>query len=601
MTKRKRLDKESPDLQEVFQMVFVNLPIGAFVVQNRKFRLFNPQFQKLLGYTTDELVAMDCLVPVLPDDRDMVRDNAVRWLKGKHSVPYEYRYVRKDGTAGWAMETVISGQYRGERAALGYFVDITERKQSEQSLRESEERFRELVNLLPEIVFEMDEKGHITFANRNAFDTFGYTQGDLAEGLDIGQMVTPAEQDRLKERIGLILKGEELGLTEYTAQRKDGSTFPLLVHSTRIIHENKVVGLRGIGIDISERKQMENALKESERRYRDLFDCASDAIIVRDLEGNIVEVNEAASMLTSYTVDELVGMNISNFLTPESFAIAMERQRRQLEGETVGQRYELELVRKDRTSRTIESVSRLITENGRPVGVQSTVRDVTEQKRLRQNMQFYITEITKAQEEERKRIARELHDETAQSLATLSLDIEAITRAKDQVSEETIQRLQQLRAKIDSIMEGVRRFSRQLRPDVLDQLGLLPALESLIEEVNEEGKINARVEVIGSGQRLAPDVELVLFRIAQEALHNARRHSRAREAVVRVEFSHRKVKLNVIDNGRGFELPEALGDFAGRGKLGLIGMHERVRLLNGSFLVKSQPGRGTTVSVEVAG
>ena len=464
-------------------------------------------------------------------------------------------------------------------------------------------------------------------------------------------------------------------------------------------------------------------LRASEARYRGLFDNASDAIFVRDLEGNIIEVNQAASILTGYTLDELAKMNVSQFLSAESFKTVMERQQAQLQGEATTQRYELELIRKDGTKGIIESVTKLLTENGQPLGVQAIARDITEQKqlektlreseeryrglfdssltgayiiglerrilaankaganllgldrpedligrsildfyknpkdrgevidrvkegdigsfefevvkedgtsmtilisslmiefqgekailtsamditeqkRLRDNMQFYIAEITKAQEEERKRIARELHDETAQSLATMSLDIEAITRAEDQLSEETIQRLEQLRARIDSVIEGVRRFSHELRPGVLDQVGLMPALELLTEELNKEGKVKARIEVTGSEQRLSPEAELVLFRIAQEALHNVRRHSQATETVVRVEFTPKKVKLNVTDNGSGFELPEVLGDFAGKGKLGLIGMHERARLLDGSFSVKSQVGKGTTVTVEVAG
>jgi signal transduction histidine kinase len=150
-------------------------------------------------------------------------------------------------------------------------------------------------------------------------------------------------------------------------------------------------------------------------------------------------------------------------------------------------------------------------------------------------------------------------------------------------------------------MEGVRRFSHELRPQVLDQLGLMPALELLIEELNEEGKTNARLEVIDFEQRLSPEVELALFRIAQEALHNVRRHAQATETVVRMEFTPEQVKLNVTDNGRGFELPKALSDFAGRGKLGLIGMQERTRLLDGSFSIESQLGEGTTIAVEVAG
>lgn len=329
-------------------------------------------------------------------------------------------------------------------------------------------------------------------------------------------------------------------------------------------------------LDVAHNELHNNAklLRASEARYRDLFNSATNGIFIRDLEGNLIEVNQMASTLTCYTLDELAKMNISQFLSTESFKVAMERQQAQLKGEAATQRYELELIRKDGTTMIIESLTRLLTENGQPVGVQAMVWDITEQKRLRENMQFYISEITKAQEDERKRIACELHDETAQSLATLSLDIEAITRARDQLSEEGVQRLAQLRAKIDSIMEGVRRFSHELRPGVLDQVGLMPALELLTEELSKEGEVNARVKVTGSEQRLSAEAELVLFRIAQEALRNVRKHSQATEAVVRVEFTPKKVKLNVTDNGTGFELPEMLGDFAGKGKLGLIGMHE---------------------------
>jgi PAS domain S-box-containing protein len=349
MNQHKQPDKAFLESEKLLQSMFINSPVGVYIVQDRKFRLFNPEFQKLTGYSRDELLAMDCLESVHAEDRSAVRDKAVEMLKGERLSAYEYRFITKNGTIIWVMEKVIPGQYQGKRATLGYFMDITERE------------------------------------------------------------------------------------------------------------------------------------------------------------------------------------------------------------------------------------------------------------RLRQNMQFYISEIIKSQEDERKRIARELHDETAQDLAALSLDIEAITRARDPLSDEAIQRLEQLRAKIDSIMEGVRRFSHELRPQVLDQLGLMPALELLIEELNEEGKTNARLEVIDFEQRLSPEVELVLFRIAQEALHNVRRHAQATETVVRMEFTPEQVKLNVTDNGRGFELPKALSDFAGRGKLGLIGMQERTRLLDGSFSVKSQVGKGTTIAVEVTG
>lgn len=358
-------------------------------------------------------------------------------------------------------------------------------------------------------------------------------------------------------------------------------------------------GLRNIELE-EERKQVQRAAQEAESRYRDLFNNAGNAIFIRDLKGNISEANQEASALSGYTLDELAKMNISQFLSVEGFELVMEKQQALLKGESPTERYELELIRKDGTRVVIESLIRILTKEGQTMGIQAVVWDITEQKRLRESLQFYISEITRAQEEERKRIACELHDETIQSLASLALDIDAINRAKDQLSEDTIQRLEQIRSRIDSMMEGVRRFSHELRPGVLDQMGLIPALELLTEELNKEGKVSTRIEVIGSEQCLSPVAELVLFRIAQEALRNVRKHSQATEAMVRVEFGAEKARLDVTDNGRGFELPKLPDEFAIRGKLGLIGMRERVRLLDGSFSVKSQPGKGTTVAVEVA-
>ncbi|MFC2001342.1 sensor histidine kinase, partial [Chloroflexota bacterium] len=220
-------------------------------------------------------------------------------------------------------------------------------------------------------------------------------------------------------------------------------------------------------------------------------------------------------------------------------------------------------------------------------------------KRLRENMQFYISEVTKAQEEERRRIARELHDETVQSLASLVLDIEAMSKDESRLSKESILRLEQLKDKTRSIMKEVRRYSHELRPDILDKLGLIPALELLTAELNKERMIKAGIEVIGSEQRLSSEAELVLFRITQEAVRNVWRHSQAKEAVVRVEFKPNKVKLTVTDNGTGFKVPGELVQFASEGKLGLCGMQERIRLLGGRLSVESQSGKGTTITAEI--
>ena len=218
---------------------------------------------------------------------------------------------------------------------------------------------------------------------------------------------------------------------------------------------------------------------------------------------------------------------------------------------------------------------------------------------LYENMRFYARQITRAQEDERKRIARELHDDTTQALIHLSRRLDSLATSSSTLSSEsTIQHLEEFQELIDNILQDLRRFSRDLRPSVLDDLGLLPALAGLLADVKEDG-IETELEVCGDRRRLSPEVELGLFRIVQEALNNVRRHSQALQVVTVVEFGAGRAKITVDDDGQGFEPPDGSGDLVVMGKLGMAGMHERARLLSGTLQIQSEPGAGTTVTVDI--
>jgi len=222
-----------------------------------------------------------------------------------------------------------------------------------------------------------------------------------------------------------------------------------------------------------------------------------------------------------------------------------------------------------------------------------------ELKQMQENLRFYLQQVTKAQEEERKRIALELHDDTAQELVALSRKLDSLTSSAAHLSPQDISYLEELRQHTDKILDGVRRFSQDLRPSILDDLGLVPALEWLTSDLTNHFGIAIGIGLFGSPYRLPPDTELVLFRIAQEALRNVWKHSEASRAWVTVEFDEAKTILTVKDNGKGFELPKRVGDLASTGKLGLAGMQERAQLIGGMLTLHSEPGKGTTVTVEV--
>ena len=339
-------------------------------------------------------------------------------------------------------------------------------------------------------------------------------------------------------------------------------------------------------------------LAASERSYRGLFENAHDAIWVHDLQGNYTVANEASERVTGYSVEELNKMNVMDFLSEKGLDLAREVRRKLLANEPLEQPYEQRMTRRDGTEAILKVTTSLVVGDGKVTGFHHIARDVTEEMRLRENLDLYLSQVTKAQEEERKRIARELHDETIQALVVLSRQLEDAASSRG-LPEDKRLLLESLRQQTTSIMDGVRRMTQDLRPSTLDRLGLLPGLEWLANDMSRYSGIVTKVNVTGQGRRLPPDVELMLFRIAQEALRNVWRHSQATEAAVTAEFYDKRVVVTIKDNGKGFRVPDTEGDLARDGKLGLTGKHERARLVGGSVTFHSEPGKGTTIVMEV--
>ena len=351
--------------------------------------------------------------------------------------------------------------------------------------------------------------------------------------------------------------------------------------------------------DITERKRAEEALHESEKSFRAFFEGAYDAIWVHDLEGNIQTANKAATELGGYPVEELLGMNVKSFLSDESLKLAREVSRKLTEHQSIDLPYELRLIRKDGSEAICMVSTNLITSDGEPKGFQNIARDVTQEKRMQDNLRYYLQEITKAQEEERKRVARELHDDTVQLLGSLSRQLDNFARKKHGLAPNEVLFLKDLQAQLNRGVQSVHRFVQDLRPSLLDDLGLIPAVRSLMKDLQEYEGINTSLKVLGEERRFSSEVESLLFRIVQEALSNIRRHAQASEAQVVMEFAGDKVKVTISDNGRGFELLGRVDDLPRSGKLGLAGMQERSRLLGGTLEVKPTLGKGTILIVEV--
>ena len=340
-------------------------------------------------------------------------------------------------------------------------------------------------------------------------------------------------------------------------------------------------------------------MKLARQNYEELFTNASDAIWVHNLEGNITLVNKACEKLSGYPVSELPGKNVREFLTLETLSIARQVKDKLLRGETMEHRYEQRLIKKDGSEAIMQLTTRLIVSDGKPQAFHNMARDITEERRLQDNLQFYLRQVLQAQEEERKRLARELHDDASQQILLLTHGIDNIAyKAERYSSQELRNELGRLYELSQQTYQNIKHYAQALRPSILDDLGLVAAIKWLAEEIHKLSgiEIQVKTDVI---PLLSPETQLVLFRIVQESLNNVHRHSRASEASITVECQGDEIRVTISDNGKGFNLPRQLSEFASQGKLGLTGMAERVQLIGGELKVSSQEGKGTTIVVKV--
>jgi PAS domain S-box-containing protein len=349
---------------------------------------------------------------------------------------------------------------------------------------------------------------------------------------------------------------------------------------------------------IAERRRAEVALRESEERYRELFENARDAIYVHDLEGNYIRVNRATETLTGYKREEIVGHNFVEFVPAthvryvrESFGAKLAEQ-----GETT---YEADVIAKDGHRVPVEVRSRAIYENGVMVGVQSTARDITAHRLAQDALQMFSRQLIKAQEDERRRIARELHDQIGQVLTAVKINLDSVQQAS-RASEVSGYLKDNIEA-VDEALRLVRDLSVDLRPPVLDDFGLATALRWYVERYTKRTglEVDVVIELPDQDDRFSRELETACFRIAQEALTNIVRHARATQVLLQLVKDDNVLLLLVRDNGVGFD-PESLRKRAPRAAtLGLISMQERAHAAGGTIEIDSVISSGTEVRFQV--
>lgn len=270
ITDQKQMKESLRKSEEKYRLLFENTGTATFIVEeDMTIAQINSKCEELSGYSKLEIEGKMKTTDFMADEEiERLKKFHFGRRKGDDAIPTEYEFKLVDAKRRVKNVFIQTGMMPASKQSIASIIDITPLKTAEKALRESQEKYKDLVNSLPQVVFETDKDGIITFANRNAFDLFGYTQDDIDQGLDVFQMLTSNHWDRVAEDIQKVMRNQKLDNVEYTARKKDGRTFPVLVNVNAIIHENTPIGLRGILIDISDRKQAEKEKESLEVQLR---------------------------------------------------------------------------------------------------------------------------------------------------------------------------------------------------------------------------------------------------------------------------------------------------------------------------------------------
>ncbi|MBI4295954.1 MAG: PAS domain S-box protein, partial [Chloroflexi bacterium] len=391
ITARRQAEKAVRESEERYRSLFESSLDGiAFTDLDGHIRFANTAYQKMLGYTMGELreTTYQQLTPARWHEMEatIVHDQIL--ARGYADV-YEKEYIRKDGTVfPIALRVWLIRDESGQPTGMwGIVRDITERKRAEQALRENEQKYRELADSLAEGIFETDIRGVVTYLNAKAFASFNFNPDDLRRGISIFEYIAPQYVHFARERFARVLQQQDTGSEEYVLRRKDDTTFPALVHSLAIVREGKVQGTRGIVVDITERKRAEQALIESEKRFRTALDSMMEGCLIIDFNWRYVYANDAVARQGRFTREQFIGHTMKevtpNIEETEVFARLKESMEKRM-----AQTLDTEFTYPDGVKRWFE-----IRMNPVPEGLLVLYVNITERKLAEQRLQRGIERL----------------------------------------------------------------------------------------------------------------------------------------------------------------------------------------------------------------
>lgn len=480
-------------------------------------------------------------------------------------------------------------------------LEIDERKEIEKTLRESQQRYRSLFEGSRDAIFISDSNGRILDINEAAVQLTGYQKKELIHKR-VQKLDHNIDPEAYRKYFDRTLAGE-IFTTEASIRRKDGRKV-LTEFSSKQITLAGLPCIHTTARDITARNAAEEALRRSEAKYRELVQNANSMIIRFDTNGRITFFNEYAQEFFGYSEEEILGRKITDTLLPR-----IDSNGRNLESDLKNFFTHPEKFKNIALENVLRNGERVVVAwTNRPIrGVEGKIVeflsvgvDMTERRRARQMIQILTHELLKAQETERYKIARDLHDHIAQDLSSLKIGLQTAFNGDRPGKELTRERADHLIEILQRSISGVRSLAYDLRPPGLDQFGLVRTLYTYCEEFAHNNSF--KIDFIAAGLddlHLEDDIQINLYRLIQEALHNIKKHAQAKGVTIRLVASSPNLMLRIIDDGIGFDVARWRDKSRKEKRMGLQSMMERVGLLNGSIDIRSQDHKGTAIFITI--
>ena len=560
------------------------------------FLFVSPSYCKVFGKTQEELLGKTFMPLVHEEDRECTAKAMEHLYKHPFSCYVEQRAMTH---AGWRWiawsDTAVLNKDKQVEAIIGVGRDITDQKLAQERVDQSEKRFRDGIERSIDGYYFLGIVNKYEYINKSFTLMLGYKAAEILGKPNY--YILRDDYKHVGENIfHQVMGGEAIHYVDVIAKRKNGEEFWITLNARRVMRDGIVAGVEGFVRDINDQKRASEALKRSEARYRSLFGNFPNEVFVLDLDGRFYDANTQYRQMWGDNIgktpyEAFKETELSKMLMDAFVEVFETKETKQFSFKTIRGN--------DQTIYYSTVLGPIITGDKNLIGIVGINIDLTPQIRAYEESRKISAQLVQIQEDERTRISREIHDSVGQYLTALKLNLAAMEKAvQHQYCSQALKLLYDAQGTISEAMKATEDMYHNLRPPLLDDFGLIVALDDLAREFSQKWDVHVDFQHTNITANLSKNTETALFRIAQESLTNILKHSKAKEISIRFEQRKKWIDLLVEDWGTGFDLEEQKKSKQSTG-FGLRNMRERAEMLGGTFSIESEPGMGTKVKASI--